>query len=92
MLARRQGFGRGRAAAAGLALLALAGLVGCAESPPPAPGAPSLAAACAVRTCQCLSESIPLFLKRESRPIEWQPNGDAACPEGFKLVPVEQPK
>jgi hypothetical protein len=72
-------------AAVGLALLALAG---CAGAAPPASEAPqpSLAKACAVRPCQCLSTNIPFFLVRESSPIRWLENGDASCPEGFKLV------
>ena len=71
--------------AVGAAALAL---VGCAETPPPAGNRPqpTLAKACQVRPCPCLSDSIPFFLVRDSRPIHWQENGDASCPEGFKLV------
>ena len=69
----------------GLALLALAA---CADEPPPPSIAvkPSLAQACTVRPCQCLSTSGAIFLIRKSAPIRWLKNGDASCPEGFELT------
>ena len=74
-------------------LLALLALGACAGGAPPAdPDAPSLAKACTVRPCQCLSTEFAFFLKRQSQPIQWRSNGDAACPEGFKLVLSEPPK
>lgn len=75
---------RARRAAAGVALLALAGCAGTAA--PHDASQPSLAKACAVRPCRCLSTTVPFFLVRDSAPIRWLENGDASCPEGFKLV------
>jgi hypothetical protein len=87
------GSGTGRAASAVLALLALLALSACAGGAEPAdPNAPSLAKACAVRPCQCVGTDFAFFLKRQSQPIQWRSNGDAACPEGFRLMLSEPAK
>lgn len=71
----------------GVLALAAAGLLaGCgSDKAGEAAPEPEIAKACTVRKCECVSSTIPFFFIRETRPVEWRANGDAACPEGFVL-------
>ena len=51
--------------------------------------APNLALACQTMACACSAVSGSLFGKTETTGILWRANGDAYCPKGFVLEPVE---
>lgn len=65
-----------------LSLIVGFGLVGCAITSPDRQT--TLAGACQMRKCECM-EAGSLTPFAERRPVEWQINGDAYCPDGFQL-------
>ena len=50
---------------------------------------PNLALACQTMACTCSAVSGSLFGKTKTTGILWRANGDAYCPKGFVLEPVE---
>ncbi len=52
--------------------------------------APNLALACQTMACTCATETGSLFRKTKTTEILWRANGDAYCPQGFVLEPVEK--
>ena len=51
--------------------------------------APNLALACQTMACTCSAETSTLFGRTKTTEILWRANGDAYCPKGFVLEPVE---
>lgn len=45
----------------------------------------SLAGACQFRPCECVRAGASLSPFAEVKPVEWLINGDATCPDGFRL-------
>lgn len=63
---------------------ALLSLAGCALEKKP-----ELALACQTRKCVCVPAQAAFVAKSEPAPVQWKPNGDAYCPEGYVLRPEE---
>lgn len=42
--------------------------------------------------CICSNTSAPFWLSNDTAPIEWQKDGNAACPPGYALVRDEEDK
>jgi len=59
---------------------ALLSLAGCALEKKP-----ELALACQTRKCVCLPAQASFVLKGEPAQVQWKPNGDAYCPDGYVL-------
>ena len=51
---------------------------------------PNLALACQTMECTCSAQTGSLFRKTKTTELLWRSNGDAYCPEGFVLEPVEK--
>ena len=51
---------------------------------------PELALACQTKECVCLPSQMSYPLKGEPAPVQWRPNGDAYCTEGYVLRLVEK--
>lgn len=73
-----------------LSRIAIAAILAGCTGAPAQEGQPELAKACAVRACECVSRTTPIFRERERAPLQWRQNGDAYCPDGFKLVLSEK--
>lgn len=65
----------------------LALLLGCAQT-----AEPDMALACQTTKCTCLPESSGFVFKGEAAAVQWKPNGDAFCPEGYVLRRDEKKK
>jgi len=50
----------------------------------------SLAGACQMRACECAKSAGFLGTSSDITPVEWQTNGDAACPDGYRLRTVSR--
>ena len=61
----------------------------CARGNADLDGTPKIGETCQLRSCECVSGTIPLLFKRERTPILWRENGDAYCPYGFNLVTTD---
>ncbi len=52
-----------------------------------------LAVGCAVRECVCTPERLSMDRERlRNRPVQFHENGNAYCPEGFRLRFREKPR
>lgn len=51
---------------------------------------PELALACQTTKCNCVPATVTYPARAEPVPVQWHPNGDAYCPEGYVLRPVEK--
>lgn len=65
------------------AVVAAVALTGCQRDLPPGEGA--LAGACQFKYCVCEQTGVP-FWQAVDRPVDWTATGDAACPEGYRLI------
>lgn len=67
-------------AAAGVTTVVVA-VAACAGEAPPQ----SLAKTCQLKACECAAPDTSWFGRAPTIDIRWQPNGDAACPDGYVL-------
>jgi hypothetical protein len=44
-----------------------------------------LAGACQMRACQCVSTDAVFGVTSDVKPVQWQDDGNAICPEGYRL-------
>lgn len=69
-----------------LTALVLGLLAGCAEQAERENARLSLA--CELAKCDCVSNTLTFF---DSRPVQWNADGSAACPEGYHLRRLSEP-
>ncbi len=75
-----------RALYALMCLAPLAFLAACASKTSALEGTPRLAEACQLRSCACVGSAIFFLGARERTEVLWRRNGEAHCPDGFKLT------